>query len=88
MHSSNELAELADLEPEVVEDAFEAADRLIPTSEWDPDIGPNDHQFDVQVTSVEDTDVIYRMVIRDDGRETELYSDPDNSIGYRPALRP
>lgn len=33
MHSIEELAELANVESEVVEDAFEAADSLIPTEE-------------------------------------------------------
>lgn len=33
----NELAELADIDPEVVKESLEAADRLIPTTDIDPE---------------------------------------------------
>lgn len=36
MHSAEELAELAGIEREVVEESFEAADRLVPTNrKWE-----------------------------------------------------
>lgn len=84
MHSSEELAELANLDTEVVEDAFDAADRLIPTSERNTGNELNGHQFDIPVMSTEGADVEYRIFIRDEGNETEIYADPDGSIVYSP----
>ena len=57
MYSAEELAELADMETEVVEESFEAADRLINTKSIDGE--KHEDEFRSEDTEIPDVDDLF-----------------------------